>query len=500
MEDKISTLIGVGIYCSIMVIIAIFLQKRNKSAEDFLVAGRSFGTFFTTGTLCACMFGGSIFFGVPGAFYTFGIWDSDAKYGLLVMSAGVVILYTLCALFFFKPLWKLKLLSLGDLYYRRYGKAVGATSTIIISLCFTLWVAVQMAAFAKVGTIYLDLSYSSCIIIAAVTICTYTILGGLWAICFTDIVQIIIVTGSIIIFAPMIVEMAGGWDYFAANFPTEKLNALPKSGSGMEGLLAWIAGLVVIGVGSIPSPDLAQRAFAAKNPRVIQKSAFIASAIYILGTSLIIIITVGCLQLLQTKGIDMSFLDEDAELLLPTAFQYFMPKPLMILFLGAILAALMSAAATANIALSAAISKNIVCDIFKPDMSSRSLMQATRVTILFVGLLAAVMAVKLPSIFFLTNLGFDLLLSCLFMPMALGIYWAKANSYGACAGILAGAGVRIISSGIINGFSLEGIGSPTEYWYVFSLFGPLCSLTAMVLISLLTQKSNPPLKLVYQEG
>lgn len=500
MEGNSSIVLGVGIYGFIMVLIAFLLRNRNKSAEDFLVAGRSFGTFFTTGTLCACMFGGSIFFGVPGAFYTFGLWDSAANYGLLVMSAGVVILYSLCALFFFKPLWRLKLLSLGDLYYKRYGKPTGAISTILISLCFTLWVAVQMAAFAKIGTIFSDFSYTTCILVAAIIICTYTILGGLWAICFTDIVQVIIVSASIIIFAPMIVDMTGGWTSFSSHFPTEKLNALPASGSGLAGLLAWLAGLMVIGVGSIPSPDLAQRAFAAKNPITIQKSAFIAAGIYILGTVLIIIITVGCIQLLQMKGIDISFLEEDAELLIPTAFQHFMPTPLMVLFLGALLSALMSAAATANIALSAAISKNIACDIFKPDMSSRALMQVTRITILVVGMIAAWMAINLPSIFFLTNLGFDLLLSCLFMPMALAIYWKKANGPGALAGIFAGICVRILSSGIINGFSLEGIGSPTEYWYIFTLLGPLCSLLAMVAVSLLTQQKYPPIKLAYPEG
>ena len=66
---------------------------------------------------------------------------------------------------------------------------------------------------------------------------------------------------------------------------------------------------------------------------------------------------------------------------------------------------------------------------------------------------------------------------------------------GALAGMAAGALVRVVGSGLINGFTLEGIGSPTDTWYYFTLGGPAVSLAAMVAVSLLTQKSSPPIRL-----
>ena len=155
----------------------------------------------------------------------------------------------------------------------------------------------------------------------------------------------------------------------------------------------------------------------------------------------------------------------------------------------------MSAAATANIALAGVVSKNLIHDIFRPDMSSRGLMQTSRVVILILGVVSTLIAVGLPSAYLLLALGFDLIMSCLFIPLTLGLYWKRGNGCGAVAGMLAGAAYRIIGSGLLNGFSLEGIGTPLEGWYYFTIGGPIVSLLFMVVVSLLTSKANPPIAL-----
>ena len=160
------------------------------------------------------------------------------------------------------------------------------------------------------------------------------------------------------------------------------------------------------------------------------------------------------------------------------------------------MAAVMSAAATANIALSGVISKNLINDIFMPNMTSRGLMQATRVVILFIGIIATYIAIALPSAFMLVALGFDLVLSCLFVPLTLGLYWKKANAYGAIAGLFAGVGVRVFGAAVVNGFSLDGIASTTDIWYYFTLAGPVASFLAMFAVSLATQKVCKPVEMV----
>ena len=87
--------------------------------------------------------------------------------------------------------------------------------------------------------------------------------------------------------------------------------------------------------------------------------------------------------------------------------------------------------------------------------------------------------------------GFDLIMSSLFACMTLGLYWKKANRYGAIAGILAGLMVRVVGSGIENGFSLEGICSSAPSWYIYTLAAPIVSFIVMWAVSLATQKIDP---------
>ena len=118
--------------------------------------------------------------------------------------------------------------------------------------------------------------------------------------------------------------------------------------------------------------------------------------------------------------------------------------------------------------------------------------------ILVIGIIAIFIAIGLPSAYLLTALGFDLILSCLFIPLTLGLYWKKANGWGAIAGLVSGALFRIGVAGMFKGFSIEGIGATDEIWYYFTLGGPLVSLVCMVAVSLLTQKIDKPIELEFE--
>ena len=490
-------IVGICCYFCGMILVGYLMRNKNKGAEDFLVGGRSFGMFFNTGTLTACWLGGAIIVACPGLLVGYGIWSDEAQYGfLLEIGAGFCLL--LAGLFYMRRLWRLKLLSLGDFYYIRYGRNAGILATVLMGFTFVIWIAVQVIAFAKIGTSQVGWQLEYWIIISMFVICTYTILGGLWAVCLTDIIQVSIVTLSLFILAPVAVSMVGGWDTFVAAIPPEKLQLFPADKTSIHSWLPWIATMMIIGLGSIASPDLMQRAFSAKSPKTARNSAFGACIIYFIVLIVVAILTFAAMQLMHTVNIDPTIIEQDPELLIPLVFQKTMPVPLVIVFLGAVLAAVMSAAATANIALAGVVSKNLIHDIFVPTMSSRGLMQTSRAVILVLGVLSTLIAIGLPSAYLLLALGFDLIMSCLFIPLTLGLYWSKGNGFGAIAGLLAGATYRIVGSGLLNGFSLEGIGTPLEGWYYFTIGGPIVSLIFMVVVSLLTQKTNPPIPLIME--
>ena len=509
MLDSAGVLIGIGLYFAGMIFIGYIMKNKNKGAEDFLVGGRSFNMFFNTGTLVACLLGGTVVIALPGVLYSHGIWDGALYYGGLISFGGVLCL-VICGLFFMKPLWQMKLLSLGDFYYQRFGKVTGVIATVMISSTFIFWIAVQILTFAKVGTSLVGLSLTTWVIIAMTVICSYTVLGGLWAVCVTDIVQVIIVAAGLIVLTPIAIyylgdnSLAAGWQTLTTTIPQEKINILPDATSGADakGWLAWMAAWMVMGLGSVASPDLLQRAFSANSGKTARNSALLAAAIIFVLFVVTVVLAFSCISMIA-KGIlsphAVEQIAHDNELLVPVMFQDIMPVPMVATFLGACLSAVMSAAATANIALSGLISKNIIQDLFMPKIGSRQLMQLTRVIIVLVGLFAAYLSLKVDSALTLTNFGFDLILSCLFIPMALGIYWKKANGYGAVAAMIGGITVRVGLCGLINGFTMQSIAKPDTTWFYFTVAGPVVSLVCMLTVSLLTHKRAMRKRVVEEE-
>ncbi|MBQ4132126.1 MAG: hypothetical protein IJD04_00115 [Desulfovibrionaceae bacterium] len=495
--ENMGVIIGILCYFAGMILVGFLLRNKNKGAEDFLVGGRQFGLFFNAGTLTACFLGGGLLISSPGLLLGCGIWNDDIKFGWL-MTFGAIPCLVGAGLFFMRKMWRLKLLSLGDFYYRRFGRNTGIVSTVLMAFTFTFWVATQTLAFAKVGVSLIGWELNYWIVVSMIVICLYTLLGGLWAVCITDIIQVIIVLAGIIIMTPVAVSMVGGWDVFVEHVPQDKLQVFPHR---VDAILPWFATLAIVGLGSIINPDLMQRAFSAKSPKVAEHSAYWAAGISTAVKVFVFILTFAALQIAAMAatdpsiGLNMDMIMADPEMTIPLAFSKVMPGPIVVLFLGALMAAVMSAAATANIALAGVLAKNLVQDIFFPNMSSRALMQVSRLIVLIIGVIGMAIAIGLPSAALVGALGFDLILSCTTMPGILGLYWKKTNGYGAVAGMLSGAFVRVVVCGMVNGFSLAGISAAGDTWYYFTIFGPITSLIFTVVVSLATQKIDPPVVL-----
>lgn len=491
--------VGICGYLALMIYIGYWAKSRVNTAEDYLVGGRSFNTLYNTATIASLALGGSVIVIVPGATYAFGIWSDEALGGSLVNLAGGSIFLLLGGLFFMAPLWRLKLLSLGDFYYGRYSRVTGVLASLLSSFTFIFWVAVQILVFAKIAGSILDWPLWVSIIVSAGVIATYTLLGGLLAVATTDIFQVGLVLLGLVVLAPIAINMAGGWDTFVAAIPEEKMQFFPKEHT-TQIWLAWIASWVMLGLGGISTPDLSQRAFSAKSAKVAKRSCILAFVIVLLSLIVVTYITYAGMQLIDTGVVPGEQIAEDPELILPIMFKTILSPFLAVFFLAACMAAVMSCGDSALLALAGMMSKNIVKDIFMPKLGDKGLMLTSRLIVLGAAIIASFMAFALPSAFTLMCLGFDIMTCTLFAPLCLGLYWKKANAYGAIAGMIAAFLVRVGGSTLEYGFTLEGIAFTGDTWYVYALAGPTTCFVTMFVVSLLTQKISPPRSLsVFEE-
>ena len=194
--------------------------------------------------------------------------------------------------------------------------------------------------------------------------------------------------------------------------------------------------------------------------------------------------------LVNNNSIPESALGGDIELIVPVMVKTLLPLPLVILFVGAALSAVMGAASSALLAMSGMISKNVWKDVIRPNTTDKELVLVSRLCVVAFAIFAVYLALSLEMVYLLLALGFDLIMASLFAAMTLGLYWKKANEFGAIAGIIAGIGTGVIGAGLANDFTLTGIAYAGD-WYVWSLVSPAVSFIVMIVVSLATQNSCP---------
>lgn len=490
-----SYLIGFIVYGLCLVGLGWWGSKRIKVSEDFMVAGRSMPMFILAFTFAGLWFGGGTVVGAAGVVLDLGIWSTEFAWGVIPDPYGAGLCLILAGLFYFSTLRKVGGVTLSDFFARRFGPKSGIVAAVIMLFGWIFFIAGEIAVIGKIFNFTLGWNYELSIIIAMIIIVLYTIAGGLWSIGVAHTMQMIIILAGITIALPLSLNAAGGFAEIRAIIPAEMISFFPTPVDGFSAVarwLPWIAGWMIIGLGSIPSPDIVQAAQAGKTDREVKVAAIGAGLIYWIFGTFVVIIGLAGFTLIE-KGILLEgALLGDPELIIPLMLTELFPLPAAILLIGAIVSGVMSCADGGILSISTLFTKNVIKDVINPDISDKDLLKWGRIVIFLFAVLVVLVSIGYPFVFLLIVFGFDLLLAGLFIPLTLGIYWKKANEFGCIAGIAAGIFVRVLLAGLLEGWAFETVMYP-EQWYIYTLAAPLVNLVAIVIVSLLTQKLNKPI-------
>jgi Na+/proline symporter len=135
----------------------------------------------------------------------------------------------------------------------------------------------------------------------------------------------------------------------------------------------------------------------------------------------------------------------DTQLALPTMVMQHTELWLQILFMGALLSAILSTTSGAILAPAAVLGENILKPLFKgTKLSDRQVLHLMRGSVVVVAVLSAVMANLSASIYELAAMASAFTLVSLFAPLTAGLYWKKATSFGAIASMVSGMFVWLL--------------------------------------------------------
>ncbi len=455
--------IGVGIYVVLMMIVGAYAGKKTHTAAEFIIAGRNMPMFLCTATIIATWFGGGTMMGVSGSAY------DDGLLGVIADPFGATLALFLIGLFFARIMRRLRSLTYVEIVEHRFGKTAATISVIATIVANIGWLSAMLVAFSLVFQSLTGTPMPIGIIGGAVVVVVYTMIGGLWAVALTDFVQIIIIIiGIIVLFIVVLIDV-GGWSSISPQLPENAFRLVPLEHT-KEQWLNYLRMWLIFGLADIPSQTLLGRALAAKSERTAQNSFYFAAAGYFLFA--MIPVTLGIIASVTMPGLT------DSEAVIPTlAIEHLHPVAVAI-FVGAILAAIMSTSDSSLLAVASLIGRNILPLVHK-NPSDKLTLTTARLTIPVVATFAIIIALKARAVYDVIVDANMLALTATTVPFILAIWWKKATRTGALSAMAAGLLTWLTTTALAP--EMPG-----------DLFGLAACFVTMIVVSLLTQKSDPP--------
>ena len=453
--------------------IGLLAARRVHSSRDFAVAGRSLPLPVVTATVFATWFGAEAVLGIPATFLDEGL------HGIVADPFGSSFCLILVGLFFARRLYRMNLLTIGDYYRRRYGRGVEVATTVCIVLSYLGWVAAQITALGLVFNVVSDgvISREAGMIIGACTILAYTLFGGMWAVAITDFMQMTVIILGMSFMVYTVTGLTGGAGVVIDKIAADgKLAFWPAANA--KDILAFVAALITLMLGSIPQQDVFQRVSSAKDEQTAARGSVLGGSFYLLFAFVPIFLAYAA-TVIDPAMVD-HYLSQDSQLILPQLVLQHMPLPAQALFFGALLSAIMSCASATVLAPSVTVAENLLRPALKP-MSDKAFLLLMRLVVLTFTIGVTTFALLSDdSIFEMVESAYKVTLVAAFVPLFCGLYWKRATRLGAQLSM---------AGGIITWLTLEVV-APDGFWPP-QLAGFLIAIAGMVVGTLLSSHQAP---------
>lgn len=461
----------VVVYLLIMLFIGWYSSTKITSNTDFMVAGRRLGPLLMAGTLAATEIGGGSSLGV--------VQQGMESHGLSAAWYIITMGFAFVILTFLAPKFRAATVKTVPEYFRRrYGKSAGLITAVIMLLPLIGATASQFIASSVILSTMLGIDYKVAVLIVAVVVTLYSIMGGLWSVTLTDFIQVFLIVIGMIIAVPFAMNMAGGWDNVVANVPAETFNMF-KGYSPMAVISLTIMYVATFTVGQ----EAVSRYYAARDGKAARQGSILAAIVnfvYAFIPAILGIITLALINM-GTFSAD-EFADVGARYALPVLAVKVMPTVICGLLFAGIISATMSSSDSDLLGAGSIFANDIYHTVINPKASSKEVMRATQITMAVCGVLAMVVALfNTGSIISLLMFCFTLRAAGAFFPYVLGHYWKGASTAGTIAALISGTVVVVylehISKGMLFGIKLSqpivpGLVVALIFFLVFSKIFP----------------------------
>ena len=426
--------IGVLIaYCIILIGIGWWARGDARSVAGFYLADKTLPSWVIAFSANTTGESAWLLLGLTGMGYTVGF---HALWIVLGEVIGVALAWSVVARPFKTLTDRYGAITVPDYLTDRFLDRTHTIRVVSAFIIFTMvgaYTAAQLTASGKAFASFLGTSYEAGVVIGAIVILLYTSIGGFKAVAYSDLLQGVLMFGSLLLLPIVGIWQAGGWRELMggiAEIDPALLTPMGGHGVSVAGVASAI-GFAGIGLAFLGAPQLLTRFMSARDRGQILTGGPIAVVC-------IIVFDMGAVG----TGIAGRFLFpglEDPETVLPVMSTTLFPPILTGIVLVVVLAAIMSTVDSLLILASSAVVRDVIQQVFKPNISDLRLSVLGRALTLLIGLGGLFTALtQSRAIFWFVLFAWSGLASA-FTPVVLcSLFWKRTTKAGAVWGMIAG--------------------------------------------------------------
>lgn len=463
--NTVQILAAMIIYMAIVIGIGVvFAKTANKSSENYFLGGRSLGPWVAAMSAEASDMSGWLLMGLPGVAYWCGL--ADAAWTAIGLAVGTYLNWLVVS----KRLRRYSIrannsITLPEFFSNRFHekkKVIMTLSALFILIFFTVYAASCFVTCGKLFSTLFGASYVSMMIVGAVFVLIYTILGGFLAESASDFMQGVVMIIALTVIVTISTIDAGGFkavienakkipgflEFFGMASPSlnDAGEQIVESGKPVFGAVAdygllKVCSMLAWGLGYFGMPQVLLRFMAIRREDELKRSRRIAMVWVIISLAVAVFIGIVGRQLYPTVHLSAT----SAENIFITLATSSLPPLLAGFVMAGILAATISSSDSYLLIAASAFAKNIYQGLMKKEATDKQVMTVSRITLLLIALIAIIIALDEKSVIFkivsFAWAGFG----ATFGPLMLfSLFWKRINREGAIAGMVSGAAMVFI--------------------------------------------------------
>ena len=479
------------IYLVGMLLVGFVYSKSNEDSSDFYLGGRKMGPLVTAMSAEASDMSSWLLMGMPGLAYLTGI--ASPGWTAIGLAVGTWLNWLIVARRLRRYSANLNAITVPQFLSLRFHdqrNLLNALGAVIIIVFFIPYTASGFAACGKLFNSLFGVDYMIAMILSAVVIVGYTIMGGFRAVSTTDLIQSVVMSMALIAVLVYGVSVAGGWDVVIENarslpgYLTMAASHNVADNSATSYSLLDIVSTLAWGLGYFGMPHILLRFMAIEDEKKLVLSRRIASVWVVIAMTASIVI--GMVGLGMTKAGALEFLSgSSSETLIVRVASLIAQHGVLAailagLILAGILAATMSTADSQMLAAASSVSQNILQEFGHMKLTEKQSLFAARLTIICISVVGVVLA-RDPnsSVFGIVSFAWAGFGGSFGAVVLCALFWKRCNWQGALAGMLSGGLMVFVWKYIIS--PLGGVFGIYELLPAF-----LISLIVCVVVSLVT--------------